>query len=139
MVGGFQILEQRRQGRGVAGDVHLLRVGGEDRVHLAPQLGPVHLLLGLLAGVPDDTLDFLHLGVVLEQVVQGGVVKLGQAFGLADVRQRFVQLPLGDGLAANPQLLRHLLLGEALAFPGIVQAISQTAHGVSSFGVLKTV
>ena len=93
MVGGFQILEQRRQGRGVAGDVHLLGVGGEDRVHLAPQLGPVHLLLGLLAGVPDDTLDFLHLGVVLEQVVQGGVVKLGQAFGLADVRQRFVCFP----------------------------------------------
>ena len=139
MVDGFQVLEQRRQGCCVAGDIHLMGVGGEDRVHLAPQLGPVHFLLGLLAGVPDDTLDFLHLGIVLDQIIQGGVVKLGQAFGLADVRQSFIQLPLGDGLAADPQLLRHLLLGEAPAFPGIVQAISQTAHGVSSFAALETV
>ena len=36
----------------------------------------------------------------------------------------FFRLPFGDGLPADPQLFRHLLLGQAAVFPGVEQAVS---------------
>ena len=36
------------------------------------------------------------------ELIQAEAVERGQLFGLADVWQRLVQLPFGDGLAADP-------------------------------------
>lgn len=92
-VGTLQILEEFLQAGGVGWDIHLLLVGGENRIFLPPQLGPVDFFLGFLAGVLDYLPDFRHICVEVDELIQGEMVQDCQTFGLADVRQCLVCFP----------------------------------------------
>ena len=127
----LQLGEQLLQRRRVVAYVHRLVVGPQHRVLFAPNLVPVDAGLGLVADAFDHLLGLLLVKVVLDQLVQRHVVEHGQPLGLADVGQGLAGLPLGDGLAADPQLFGYVLLGKVAFLPGLKQAASET-HPMSS-------
>ena len=74
-------------------DVHLVLIRGENGVFLPPQLCPVDLILNLLTGVLNDTLNLLDLCVIINEVIQGYAIQLRQSLCLANVWQRFICFP----------------------------------------------
>ena len=119
-----QLLQKALQALGIGRGVHLTLIPCQNGILLAPGLGPVHLLRHRLTGALDGLLDLLHVHIEGDQLVQGQPIEHRQALGLPDIRQSLIPLPLGDGLAAHPQLLRHRLLTEPPLFSGLKQALS---------------
>ena len=119
--------EQRRDGGRVVLHAYPLPVGGQHGVFFAPDAVPVDPLLRPLARALDQALDLLLLRVKIDQLVKRHAVERGEPFGLPDVRQRLVQLPFGDGLAADAQLFGHGLLRETALSARLMQAVSK-AH-----------
>ena len=89
----LQPVQQFAERPGIIADFHALLIGGQDRVALPPYLGPIHLFLRFLADAVDRALDFLHLRVKGNQVIQRQAVEPRQPLGLADVGQAFVCFP----------------------------------------------
>ena len=119
-----QLGEHFPEFRGVVIHSHRLMIGGQNRVFLAPDLIPVDLLLCLFTDTVDHLLGLPLIKVKLDELVQGHMVQHSQPLGLTNIRQSLVRLPFGDGLAADPQLFRHILLGETAFLSGMVQTAS---------------
>ncbi len=98
----FSGLEQLPQRIGVSGYMHCLWIGGKPRIFFAPYACPVCITIQQLISFFRDgeKRTFVVFGS-LGKFIQRNMIDQRKAFFLKNIRQCFIQLPLGNGLAAR--------------------------------------